>query len=79
MDDKEEITLEYENDSLAEPAEAKDLLVSGFVYGRVKRANHERIADNNALESLVDNSRREPLDVQEDVRELGQRYPSIAS
>jgi hypothetical protein len=79
VDDQEEITLEYEDDPLADSAQPEDLLARGFAYGRIKRANYERIADDNALESLVDNSRGEPLQVQQDVRELGQRYPSIAS
>jgi hypothetical protein len=71
MNHQKEPALQLEHDTFAEAAKSEHPLASCITYWRSYRANDERAADDNLLEGLVQDSRREVLEIQSNVGELG--------
>ena len=78
VDDEEELALEREDDALAEPLDADDNLAFDRGNRRRHRAQQERMADADALETVADDLGRQALEVDADVGQLGHR-PSVPS
>src|SRR5258706_2970935 len=71
MDDDEEIRLEADDDSLAEAADRGDSFAGQLGRQRIDAAQHERIAETEFQQRLVDDPLCDRFDVYGNVRQLG--------
>jgi hypothetical protein len=71
MNHQKEPALQLEHDTFPEAAKSKHPLPCCISHWRSYRANDERAADDNPLDGLVQDSRREVLEIQSNVGKLG--------
>lgn len=76
MDDHEEIPLEFEHDAFAHPAEPQHTTSLESIGGRIDRPHDEGVPDAHALQRPARDARRQRVDVDHDVRELGHCWQS---
>jgi len=70
VQDQEQISLEREDDSLADPSQREDPAAAGLPERRSDRAQQKRARQPHRLESLTDDARFERGEIAQDVRQL---------
>ena len=70
MDDDEEIGFEPNYDPLSEAADIEDTFFGKIGRRRIDAAQHERIAEAEFEQGLIDDAGRDRLDVYGNVRQL---------
>jgi hypothetical protein len=72
MDHEQQLIVEFEDEPLADAADAAHGPAEDAVEGRIVRAQDERAREGDALEALADDVARQGLEIDDDVGQLRQ-------